>query len=79
MLKKLSSVVNSYLGFMKNRSAYNIRKRLIDSIDIKWHSYIYFDNNNFKIIIKKEFRQQEIIKNKLIKQRRKSYAFSRAY
>ena len=78
-VEKLSSVVNSYLGFMKNRSAYNIRKKLIDSIDRKWHSYIYFDNNNFKIIIKKEFRQQKIIKNKLIKQRRKSYAIARAY
>lgn len=67
---KLCFVVNSYLGFLKHRAAYNIRRKLAGIIDHKWHEYIYINDNYFKVGLQKQYRERNIIKNKLLKQRR---------
>lgn len=42
--------INAYLGFMKHRKSYNIRKKLLSShLILPWLKYVYFDNKLNKI------------------------------
>lgn len=59
-ISKYLSVMNSYLGFMKNRSSYNIRKRLIMSMDKKWWKYFYTKKGFNKIILKNKYKFNNI-------------------
>lgn len=59
-ISKYLSVMNSYLGFMKNRSSYNIRKRLIMSMDKKWWKYFYTKKGFNKIILKNKYKHNNI-------------------
>lgn len=52
--------MNSYLGFMKNRSSYNIRKRLIMSMDKKWWKYFYTQKGFNKIVLKNKYKLNNI-------------------
>ena len=68
-LEGFRSTVNSYLGFMKNRATYNIRKRLIEAINGTWMKYIDIPDDLSKVVIKKDYLRQNIIKQNLIKQK----------
>jgi len=68
-LEDFRAVINSYLGFMKNRATYNIRKRLIETINGTWMKYIDIPDDLSKVVIKKDYLRQNIIKQNLIKQR----------
>ncbi len=68
-LEGFRSTVNSYLGFMKNRATYNIRKRLIETINGTWMKYIDIPDDLSKVVIKKDYLRQNIIKQNLIKQK----------
>ena len=68
-LEDFRAVINSYLGFMKNRATYNIRKRLIETINGTWMKYIDIPDDLSKVVIKKDYLRQNIIKQNLIKQK----------
>lgn len=68
-LEEFRAVVNSYLGFMKNRATYNIRKRLISEINDEWKRYIDISDNLTKVVIKGEYLKRNIIKQRLINQK----------
>lgn len=57
---KFRSIMNSYLGFMKNRCAYNIRKRLIYTMEHKWWTYFYTKKGFYKIILKHKYTNYEL-------------------
>jgi len=59
-ISKYLSVMNSYLGFMKNRNSYNIRRRLIAVMDKKWQKYFYAEKGFNKIILKNKYKPNNI-------------------
>jgi RNA-directed DNA polymerase len=73
-MEQFMSVANSYLGFMKNRSTFHIRKKLIQSVSDYWWEYFTVSDDFTKVILKKQYKRIEIAKNKLkTKRRRKKY------
>jgi RNA-directed DNA polymerase len=77
--EKFASVVNSYLGFMKHYQSYAIRRNLIEAIDPKWFRVIYVGKSHLKVIVKKKFKSQNKIKERIKKnyQIRKNYKYGR--
>ena len=77
--EKFTAIINSYLGFMKHYKTYAIRRNLIDAIDQKWFKVMYVGKKYFKVIVKKEYKQQtkekEQIKENCIT--RKNYKYGR--
>lgn len=68
-LENFRSTMNSYLGFMKNRATYNIRKNLIEAVSENWKNYIDIPDDFTKVVIKQEHLKKNIIYNKLKKQK----------
>lgn len=68
-LEDFRATINSYLGFMKNRAAYNIRKRLISTINDRWMECIDVSDDLTKIVIKDKYLKRNITKQKLKNQR----------
>lgn len=62
------SMLNSYLGFMKHAESYNVRKRLVEEIAQMWFEYIYVSAHYYKAVIKKKYRQGNIIRNRITKE-----------
>ena len=65
-------VINSYLGFLKHRRTYNIRKRIIKLLDPSWYKYFYIVGEYEKVKLKVQYTQKYIIKNTIIKMSSKS-------
>ena len=65
-------VINSYLGFLKHRRTYNIRKRIIKLLDPSWYKYFYIVGEYEKVKLKVQYTQKYIIKNTIIKMSNKS-------
>ena len=51
-IRKFISSINSYLGFMRHYSSFNMRKSLIRHISYKWWDYCYVPNNLNKVCFK---------------------------
>lgn len=68
-LEGFRSTVNSYLGFMKNRATYNIRRRFVDTINDAWMEHVNVSDDLSKIVIKEDYLRKNITKRNLIKQR----------
>lgn len=66
---KLASSVNSYLGIMRHHLSYNIRQRLIESIDTGWRRYIEISKDFTKIKVKPKYNRRQQIR-RLIKAKR---------
>lgn len=64
-LEDFRSTINSYLGFMKNRATFNIRKRLVESISEKWKEYITIPEDYSKVVIKDKYIKHNVIKKQL--------------
>lgn len=59
------SMLNSYLGFMKHAESYNVRKRLVQEIGQMWFKYIYISAHYYKAVIKKGYRQGNIVRDRI--------------
>lgn len=68
-IDRLVASVNSYLGIMQHHESYNIRQRLIGTIDTRWRKYITIADDYTKITIKKQYRRREQIR-RLVKSKR---------
>lgn len=68
-LEYFRATINSYLGFMKNRATFNIRKRLVESISEKWKECITIPEDYSKVVIKKKYIKHNVIKKQLKIQR----------
>ncbi len=62
------SMLNSYLGFMRHVESYNVRKRLVQEIAQVWFKYIYVSAHYYKAVIKKGYRQGNVVRNKILKE-----------
>lgn len=69
-MERFRATVNSYLGMMGNRSTFNIRRRLIRSVDPGWWKYFAIAPGAKKVILKKKYTRKEIDKNKLLNEKR---------
>jgi alcohol dehydrogenase YqhD (iron-dependent ADH family) len=68
-IERFVAVINSYLGFMKNKDTYAIRRRLINKVSCDWFRYVFIEGRFEKVVIKREFRKKVIIKNLLNNER----------
>lgn len=69
-IERFVAVINSYLGFMKNKDTYAIRRRLINKVSCDWFRYVFIEGRFEKVVIKREFREKVIIKNRLNNERK---------
>ena len=67
--ERLVASINSYLGIMRHHASYNIRQRLISSIDDGWSRYVDVANDYTKIKIKQQYSRRQQIR-RLIKTKR---------
>ena len=65
-MERFVTVLNSYLGFMKHTDSYNIRKKVIQAIGHEWWKYIYVSAHYYKVVVKKEYRNVNITKNRML-------------
>ncbi len=65
-VERFVTVLNSYLGFMKHTDSYNIRKKVIQAIGHEWWKYIYVSAHYYKVVVKKEYRNVNITKNRML-------------
>lgn len=63
--KKVLSVTNSYLGFMKHRASFNLRKRLVAALRKRWNKYFYTYKDYGKISLKNKYKLRQKIKQQL--------------
>lgn len=68
-IDRLVASVNSYLGIMRHHASYNIRKRLIGTIDARWHKYVTIADDYTRINVKKQYSHREQIR-RLVKSKR---------
>lgn len=72
-IERVQSVVNSYLGFMKHSSSFNLRCRLVDRLHKKWWKYFYTVGSKNKILIYDKYKIKNRVRNSLNKQRKWIY------
>ena len=70
-VEKLATILNSYLGLMRHFDTFNIRKRIAAEVGTVWCDYIRFDDDITTATVVKHFRQREICKYNIRKQRRR--------
>ncbi len=54
---RIQSVINSYLGFCKDRNTYRQRKRILSLFGDKFYRYFYISSHYDKICIKKKYKK----------------------
>lgn len=64
-IERVQSVINSYLGFMKHSSSFNLRGKLVGQLHRKWWKYFYTNEGNSKISLYKKYNQRLKLKDKL--------------
>ncbi|MGM9759468.1 MAG: reverse transcriptase domain-containing protein [Parabacteroides sp.] len=60
--KRIQSVINSYLGFCRNKNEYNNRKKILMEFSHDFYKYFYIAGHYDKIVIKHQYKE---IKNGL--------------
>ena len=70
-VERLTTILNSYLGLMRHFDTFNIRKRIAAEVKTVWRDYIRFDDDITTATVVKRFRQREIYKYNVRKQRRR--------
>ena len=50
--ERMASMVNSYLGHLRHFAAYNVRRRLLDSVDPAWWTVLAFPGSMRKVMVK---------------------------
>ena len=57
--KRIQSVVNSYLGFCRNKNEYNNRKKILLEFSHVFYKYFYIAGHYDKIVIKQQFKEMK--------------------
>lgn len=78
-VEKLATILNSYLGLMRHFDTFNIRKRIAAEVGTVWCDYIRFDDDITTATVVKHFRQREICKYNVRKQRRRDLFTLKTY
>ena len=71
----VSQRLNSYLGYLGQFMTYAIRRRLVAKISYDWYHYFYITNQAKKVVLRKRFRNNVIVKNKVTAERTNQYAY----
>lgn len=66
-IPKFLAKINSYLGLMKSKQSYSIRRNLLKSLNDAWWSIIYVRPNFCKVILRKKFNERDIIRENIKK------------
>ncbi len=77
--ERFRAIVNSYLGFMKNKATYNIRRKLISEIDPGWWKYFYIGGSHEKVVLMKKHERSRITRGKLVRQKKLNKIERRQY
>lgn len=64
-LEHVVSSINSYLGYMIHFKSYNIRRRVLSSLDPSWLEYLFISDDYGKVSIKEKYKLSNIIENEL--------------
>ena len=64
-METFRDTVNSYLGMLGRYASFNIRKRLIRSVNPEWWRYFTIAAGARKVVLKKKYTKKEIYKYKL--------------
>ena len=68
--ESVSQRLNSYLGYFGQFSSYAIRRMLVNEINGNWFRYIYITNQAKKVVLRKRYRHNVIIKNMVLSERK---------
>ena len=61
-LDKFVQSMNSYLGMTIHHKAYNVRAKFVEHISPVWWQYVYMSAGFKTMVIKKQYRHREILK-----------------
>lgn len=64
-LEHYVSSINSYLGYMKHCDSYDIRKRIILKIDLRFYRHLYVQGHYECVRIKNKYKRRNIVIRKL--------------
>lgn len=64
-LEHVVSSINSYLGYMIHFKSYNIRRKVLFSLDPSWLEYLVISEDFGKVTIKDKYKFSKIIENEL--------------
>lgn len=65
-IENFQSTINSYFGLLKNRNEFNNIVKLHKIINTKWWRYFSMDWDRLCIVANKEYRHNQLLKNKSI-------------
>ena len=63
--ERFVATMNSYLGLMVHYNTYNKRKLLVSMLDRGWYKYIMVEGHFTKVILRKQFKSNYIIKKQI--------------
>lgn len=67
--------INSYLGLMKHCNSYDIRKRIILKMDLRFYKYLYIEGHYDCVRIKYKYKRDVINRKKLKKKNNRDFEF----
>ena len=67
--------INSYLGLMKHCNSYDIRKRIMLRMDLRFYKYLYIEGHYDCVRIKYKYKRDVINRKKLKKKNNRDFEF----
>ncbi len=67
--------INSYLGLMKHCNSYDIRKRIMLRMDLRFYKYLYIEGHYDCVRIKYKYKRDVINRKKLKKKNSRDFEF----
>lgn len=65
-IDKAIPIINSYLGFMKHKNSYAIRRCLLDKLSEDWWSVIYVRPGFNKVTLRRKYKARNEVKRRIV-------------
>lgn len=75
-IDKAISIINSYLGFMKHKNSYAIRRSLLGKLSEDWWSIIYVKPGFNKVILRNKYKARNEVKRRIVEASNKNIKIS---
>ena len=63
--ERMASTLNSYLGHLRHFAAYNVRRRLLDSVDPAWWEVLSLPATLRKVAVRRGHRRRDHVLQEL--------------
>ena len=63
--ERMASTLNSYLGHLRHFAAYNVRRRLLDSVDPAWWKVLSLPATLCKVAVRRGHRRRDHVLQEL--------------